>query len=108
MTLPLVSDGMGYDRALAAMFCRAKRGETVSLMAAQDQRDGGRWGCRMCWLLNLVVERNHCAITLRDEDRTVGISAWRAGLALLFGVLLPTSWLCWAAWHFVFLIIEAV
>ena len=35
MSLPFVADGYGLDRAIAAMWCHAKHGETVSFQAAR-------------------------------------------------------------------------
>ncbi|MDE2468370.1 MAG: hypothetical protein KGL35_06415, partial [Bradyrhizobium sp.] len=63
----LEADGYGLDRAAAAMFCGAKHGETVSLMAAEARTRGARWGCVMCRLLSALVERHHCDRVLSDQ-----------------------------------------
>jgi hypothetical protein len=87
MSLPVVADGYGLDRALAAMFCGAKAGETVSLMAARADQNGRRWGCWLCWFLSIAVERGHCALALATSDApTAKPAAYRAG-ALLFALL---------------------
>ena len=97
-------DIMGLDRCLAALGFRAKRGETLSLMAALSQQRGERWGCRMCKLLDIIVQRGHCAWTLTSTGELTGMAAFRAGLALLVVVLIPlTIWtlLIWrtARWY---------
>ena len=101
-TASIAAGGFGYDRALAAMFCGAKHGETVSQVAAVAALRGSRTGCGMCRLLHILVERNHCQIILQTDAETHGVSALRAGLVLLIGAALPLSLLCWAAWHLVF------
>ena len=92
MSLPLLADGYGLDRALAAMFCGAKHGETVSVMAAEAQLAGKRWGCWLCRFLSVVVEPNHCGLALASDDApTARPAAYRAG-ALLF-LLALALWL---------------
>lgn len=84
MPLPIIPNGYGLDRALAAMFCGAKQGETVSLQAARAQRDGKRWGCLLCALLARLVEADHCAKTLTDDGvPTERAAAYRAGALLI-------------------------
>jgi len=86
----LVSDGLGLDRALAAAFFGAKRGETISLIMAQRQAAGDPTGCRWCRFLDWAVERAHCTRQLSGVGPTPLLSAARAGIALLG--LLATLW----------------
>lgn len=80
----LVPDGLGLDRALAAAFFGAKKGETISLIVAQWNAAGRRSGCRWCWFLNWAVERNHCALQLDPASpATPVLSGLRAGFCLL-------------------------
>jgi len=92
MSLPFVADGYGLDRAIAAMWCHAKHGETVSLQAARAHVAGRRWGCVLCWVLDRLVEREHCAMALAPDMPTARPAAYRAGaLLMVLGVAL------WAA-----------
>ncbi len=91
MTVPIAANAYGWDRALAAMFCRAKAGETVSIMAARSQVRGDRWGCVLCRVLDVLVARGHCIQALDTGDgATSGWAAIRSGLllTLVFLVLL--------------------
>lgn len=85
----LVSDGFGFDRAIAALSMRARHGETMSYQFAAAARDGKRWGCVGCWLLARVVEPDHCGKTLQqDGPPTAVIASYRAGAALFLLALL--------------------
>ena len=95
MTLPFVKDGLGVDRAIAALFFHAKAGETVSLMSARAQRDGKRWGCLLCAFFDIAIQRGHCAETLAG-DATPQPAMLRAG-ALLFGAVGAVAALIWLA-----------
>jgi hypothetical protein len=88
MKLPIVANGYGLDRALGALFWGAKAGETVSVMAARG-RVAGRWpGCALCWLLDRIVERDHCAKALAGGDApTARPAAYRAGVLLLLAAV---------------------
>ena len=82
----LAADGMGVDRAIAALL-GARRGETVSQLAGAGAA-AGRWRwCVLCRVLAVLVERDHCA---RAIDPAAGPTATgpvlRSGV-LLFGVL---------------------
>lgn len=80
----LVSNGFGFDRAVAAMFMRARHGETMSYQTAVANRDAKRWGCIGCRLLGLTVEKDHCANTLlQNGPPTAVIASYRAGMLLL-------------------------
>lgn len=108
MSLPLVADGYGLDRALAAMFWHAEHGETVSFMAALDERANRRAGCWMCWFLGWAVERGHCALALASGDLpTARPAAYRAGFWLL--MLLVSIWAVpLLAWHLLRLALTAL
>ena len=91
---------MGYNRALAALFCLATNGETLSQVAAYRERMGSRSGCMFCRFLHYAVEPDHCDKALaQDMDPTSGWPAARAGALLLLGTLLPFTLACWAAWN---------
>lgn len=100
----LVSDGKGLDRAIAALWFGAKRGEMVSLIVAQWQADrtGPHYkaGCRWCWFLAWAVQPNHCALQLDpNAPATPVLDAARAGvlLLLLSAVLWTVPLLGWIA-----------
>jgi hypothetical protein len=40
--------------------------ETVSFRAAKARRDGKRWGCVLCKLLD-TIHTNHCEFSLRSK-----------------------------------------
>ena len=89
MSLPFIADGYGLDRAIAAMWCHAKHGETVSLQAARAQKDGRLWGCVLCRVLDRLVERGHCTMALDPDMLTARPAAYRAGaLLVVLGVAL--------------------
>ena len=108
MTIPIRPDVYAYDRALAVLFFHALSGETVSTMAGRGQAAGKPWACVFCKLLDIVVERGHCAKSITVDGTTNGLAAARAGIALLVGCFVPASLLCWAGWALLFALIRAM
>ena len=108
MALFIISDAYGYDRALAALFCGAKNGQTVSQMAALAARDDKKWGCVLCSILSRMIEPDHCEQSLNGDQPTSQPAALRSGILLLLGAAVPFSYLCWLMWHTLFLIISAI
>lgn len=87
----LVADGFGLDRALAALWFGAKRGETISLIVAQWQAAGSVAGCRWCRFLSWAVETAHCSKQLDPTSpATPLLSAVRA--AVLLALLSVALW----------------
>lgn len=89
MTIPLVPNGMGLDRALAALFCHAQKGETISLIMAQGEAAGRKWPCLACKFLGWTVETNHCQKVLAGMS-TGQAAAFRAG-AMLFALVISAG-----------------
>ena len=80
----LVKDGFGLDRAIAALWFGAKRGETISLIVAQWQAAGDVAGCRWCRFLSWAVETAHCSKQLDPASPpTPLLNGLRAGVLLL-------------------------
>lgn len=53
--------GFETDVWLNVVFYDGQQGETISQHAARDHK----WtGCVLCWLLGILIERNHCAKTI--------------------------------------------
>ena len=99
--MPFHFDGYGLDRAIAAMFLGAKRGETVSVIAGHAAEENERWACWLCWLLAHIVEPDHCARSILDDHLpTSKPAAYRAGL-----LLIAFTAAVWAtpvvAWHLI-------
>lgn len=79
------------------MFAHARAGETVSQMAGLGQAAGKPWACRLCRVLSIIVERDHCAKALSPDAATAGNAAIKAGIALwLVAVIASVG--CWAFW----------
>ena len=87
---PLIADGLGLDRALAALFCGAKAGETISLVMARGQEAKRRWPCFVCKVLHWIVERGHCPNVLAGLT-TSQPAALRAGALMLALILAAAS-----------------
>lgn len=107
MANPLIADGYGLDRALAAMFCGAKSGETVSTMAARAQVAGKPWGCVLCRFLSVTVERDHCTKALTTDTPTARPASYRAG-AMLFLLAIALWFVPLWAWHLLTSIIHII
>ena len=86
----MIADGLGLDRAAAALFCYAKSGETVSVMMARGAALKRPWPCIACRILSWIVEPDHCRRALGPEP-TPAPAALRAGLALLVVLLAPLA-----------------
>lgn len=96
----LVSDGFGLDRAFAALFMRAKRGQTMSYQTAIADKAKEEWGCIGCKLLGWWVEKDHCRKTLmQDGPPTAVFASYRAGV-LLFALALLFCAVPWAVGRF--------
>ena len=79
---------VGYvlDRLLAALILGADGQETLSHFIARRHAEGARWAAWGCFLLSLLVEESHCAKTLAQGDTSTS-AMWRAGLAMVAGIL---------------------
>jgi hypothetical protein len=73
--------GIAIDEALNVLFFDGQPDETISLHAADAQRAGRRWGCVLCKILSVIVERDHCAKQFLPGT-TAPTAALRAGIAL--------------------------
>ena len=60
-------------------------GETVSMRCALASRSKKWWGCYMCEILHVIIEKDHCAKQFDDSPR-VPLTVLRAGFA--FGVVI--------------------
>ena len=70
--------GIITDQWLNVVAWAGKIGETVSLHAAQDARDGKRLGCVVCAILGALVEKDQCAKTLDPTTQEAAGAAIRA------------------------------
>ncbi|MDE3023314.1 MAG: hypothetical protein KGI54_15945 [Pseudomonadota bacterium] len=54
-------------------FCNAILGgdpaETISSRAAKARNEGKQWGCILCKVLSIIIQKNHCTKSL---DANVG------------------------------------
>ena len=108
MTLPLVANAYGWDRACAALFMHARAGETMSQMIGLAARRGERWGRWGSAALSWAVEPGHCEMALAgDGQATSGRAAVMSGVLLLASALV-LSWVCWAGWAAILFLIGAV
>ena len=74
--------GIITDQWLNVVAWAGKIGETVSLHAAQDARDGKRLGCVVCAILGALVEKDHCAKTLDPNTQEAAGAAIRAAILM--------------------------
>jgi|WetSurMetagenome_2_1015567.scaffolds.fasta_scaffold13380_8 hypothetical protein len=74
--------GIAFDR-LCNTLIGGSPDQTVSMHCAVSWRDGRPFGCIMCWLLSVFVQRDHCAKQFDDQPTDV-FSFIRAGLAFFF------------------------
>ena len=52
--------GIEFDTAVNVLLGGALS-QTLSLRAALAEKAGERWGCVFCQVLNVLIERDHCA-----------------------------------------------
>lgn len=63
----------GLDRLVNALFGGSDE-ETISYRAAKRAAEGGRFGCLVCRLLDLV-QRDHCRIALDTDNKGATLMA---------------------------------
>lgn len=73
--------GLAVDELFNVVWFNGRPDQTISLHAALDQRKGKRWACVLCRILDVLVERNHCANQF-VEGPTGTAAAIRSILAL--------------------------
>lgn len=73
--------GDAIDCALNVLLFNGDVGQTISLHAAVAQRANRRWGCVLCWLLNWLVQHQHCPKQF-DGKRTSWMTFIRASVAI--------------------------
>ena len=79
------------DICLNVLFLDGAPGETVSVHAARARP--ARWARVLCWILGVLVQRNHCDLALTSAPTPKG-AAIRAG-ALILAVLGVLWWIIW-------------
>lgn len=81
--------GLAVDRLLNVVLFNGDDTWTVSLHAAVARRQGKRWGCWACAVLGVLVQRDHCAVTLDPALQETTGAALRAGalMTLLIAAL---------------------
>ncbi|WP_428485936.1 hypothetical protein [Rhodopila sp.] len=75
--------GLAADRLLNVVLFNGDDTWTVSLHAAVARVEGRRWGCIVCGLLGVLIQRRHCALTLDPNTQESTGAAIRAGLLIL-------------------------
>lgn len=73
--------GLAVDELLNVVFFDGEPYETISFHAAVAAQSKKRWGCILCKVLDVVVEKNHCANQLTSGPSTP-LTAFRAFLAI--------------------------
>lgn len=80
--------GIATDRWINATVWGGSANQTVSQHAAYEMMDGKRTGCLVCWLLSVLVQKDHCWLTLDpDETEAPAASVRAAVLMILFFIL---------------------
>lgn len=88
--------GLSVDEVVNAIFFNGDPHQTVSVHAAVAARDGERWACIFCRVLDKIIEPGHCANQFNDEHTSVAASirsalAFATALALVglacFGIV---------------------
>lgn len=74
--------GMAFDRLCNAVVFDGSDTETVSHHTAIAAQEGKAWGCVGCWLLGVLVQKNHCGLTLDPSIPETTSGALRAGLVM--------------------------
>lgn len=72
---------LAWDEFLNAML-GGEAGQTLSYRAALARQDGAKWGCVLCGLLAVLIQRGHCDRTMAGEMPT-GLASIRAAALLL-------------------------
>lgn len=102
MTVPILANAYGWDRACAALFMHARDGETMSQMIGLAARRGEPWGRWGAAFLSWAVEPDHCDRALAGDGRaTSGRAAIMSG-ALLLVVFAGLTLAAWGGWALVF------
>lgn len=76
---------MATDRWLNVLLFNGEDTMTVSMHAAEAEVAGATWGCWTCFVLNWLVQRHHCALTLDPNTKEAAGAAIRAGLVMIAG-----------------------
>lgn len=72
--------GLAVDESLNVVLLNGRPDETVSKHTAVAAREGKKWACQFCRLLDVVVERGHCDKQFDGLPTTVVVSI-RAAIA---------------------------
>lgn len=59
--------GLMEDETLNTIYFDGRANQTLSLHAALAAKKGKRWGCILCKILNILVEKDHCLNTLLNK-----------------------------------------
>lgn len=78
--------GVAVDETVNVVVFNGQPDETISQHAAVAQRDGKRWGCILCGILNIIIEPHHCANQF-EPGTTTPLVAFRSALAMSLLVL---------------------
>lgn len=70
-----------------------KVGQTLSMRAALGARDGKRGWCVLCALLSVLVQRDHCRVTLDG-----GPMPWMVYVRAAICFVAATALVLWGAW----------
>jgi hypothetical protein len=57
---------IALDACAQVVFPYGIPGETISARAGKARRRGRRWGCVLCWMLDLI-DTNHCAGAVQND-----------------------------------------
>lgn len=97
-----VNAGDALDCLLNVLLLNGDKRQSISQNTAQRALQGAGWACVLCRLLDVIVERDHCAKSLGPEPTSLPASI-RSGIALV--ALCFALWLCWRGirWGFGFL-----
>lgn len=72
--------GIIEDETLNTLYFDGRANQTLSLHAALAEKKGKRWGCILCNILNVLVEKDHCLNTLLNKP----MSVWDCVKALFY------------------------
>ena len=79
--------GVAVDRVLNVLLLDGSDTETVSRHAAEAEVAGKRWGCVVCDVLSVLVQKHHCQLTLDPAVQEARGAAIRAGLVIALGLV---------------------
>lgn len=99
MLLPYLEKvGRQLDVLINVSFTNGAEGQTLSRHSAEVAAAGGTWGCVLCSILSVLVERGHCKKVLSGAAEST-LAMLRAGLAILgfLILLLGLGHLIWGA-----------